>query len=272
MVFGHSRSYIETMKRGAKPLLLIAGSLVLSATTDAITQDTTPYDSIVIRNVFNLKSPVVVPDDPIPPKDPPPTIELQGITTINGKKKVLFKVKASKPGEKDMSYILREGQGKDDVEVKLIDENTGSVQFDNHGTIQTLTMAENASKPSRAPVATVAGGIPSPMRNLPVRTIAATAGRGGSVTTIGGGQPGVRQIPSARTPRTSPAAAGLGAGKTATAKKSTQPQISRDEQTVLIEVDRELNKEKIAAGEYPPPPPTELTPEDAVGMPPPIPQ
>ena len=136
MVFGHSRSYIETMKRGAKPLLLIAGSLVLSATTDAITQDTTPYDSIVIRNVFNLKSPVVVPDDPIPPKDPPPTIELQGITTINGKKKVLFKVKASKPGEKDMSYILREGQGKDDVEVKLIDENAGSVLFDNHGTIR----------------------------------------------------------------------------------------------------------------------------------------
>jgi len=238
----------------AKTLLWIAGSLAVAVTTDAITQDSSPFDRIVVRNVFSLKSPAP-PPDPELLKPAPPTIELQGTSTILGKL-VLFKVKATRPGDKDESYILSEGQRKDGIEVKVIDEKSGSIQFDNHGTLQILTMAENSSKPSKSPVA---GGIPRPVRGI-------------TMTTAVRGQQGLKKVPTTGNPRTSAVPASAGVVGTAKIKQSKQPQVTAEEQTVLIEVDRELNKDNIAAGQYPPLPPTELTPDDAVGIPSPVPQ
>ena len=187
----------------------MAASLALAATADAVTHDMVHYGSIVVQNVFRLKPPLERGAFQ-PVTTPPPTIELQGISTILATKKALFKVKAASPGEQDQSYILSEGQRQDGIEVKLIDEKAGSVLFDNHGTLQTLTMAENASKPVKKHV------------NPPtVPHVIKTYSQG----------------------------------------------LTRDEQTVLIEINRELNKGKTAAGQYPPLPPTELTPPTALGMP-----
>lgn len=149
------------MNRIAKVLLWIVAGLAVTVAARAVTHDTGHYESIAVRNVFNLQPPIK-PEVIKPVATPPPTIELQGISTISGKK-ALFKVKAAKPGKQDQTYILSEGQRKDEIEVKLIDEKAGSVLFDNHGTLQTLTMAENASKPVKASVAlTVSGRMPPP--------------------------------------------------------------------------------------------------------------
>jgi hypothetical protein len=111
-----------------------------------------PYASVVARNVFGLNPPQAVnPVEAVPLGK----ITANGIMTILGKKQVLYKVtEAGRMGQpaKDQSYIATEGDRQDDIEVNHIDEQSGVVTFDNHGTIQEISLTK-ASPVS--PIATV---------------------------------------------------------------------------------------------------------------------
>ena len=97
-----------------------------------------PYGNIPAKNVFRLKSPA--PSKlALPPQ--PPTITVQGVTTIPGYPYVLCKVMLpAKPPEpaREIAYVLREGEREGEIEVLEINAHTGTVMFDNHGVQQRL--------------------------------------------------------------------------------------------------------------------------------------
>ncbi|HMP83619.1 MAG TPA: hypothetical protein PKA41_13040 [Verrucomicrobiota bacterium] len=264
------------MKRDGKILLWICSGLAVALTSQAISDGSNPYERIVDRNVFSLKPPAPPPDN-TPPPPPTPKIELQGITSFLGRRQVLFKAKIN---DKDQSFVLSEGQRDGEIEVLEINEGAGTVKFSNHGSVQTLDIYKDAVKtPSTVAAAPAAAGRPAP--TMMGRPVTPAAGSGvSSTTSIGGAQQGLRSIPS-RPTRTTPTSAGGGlsfSGTTGgtTTTQPTQPTFTPEEQTVIIEVERERTKAQVAAGELPPLPPTELTPPGSTGIPdeaiPPLPQ
>jgi len=113
---------------------------------------------IVVRNVFGLNPPPApgsTTDETQLPKITP-----NGIMSIFGQLQVLFKVAPNKPGGKEESYVLSEGQQQDDIEVTHIDEQGGIVTFDNHGTVQSIPLT--AAPALNMPVATAGGVVPNP--------------------------------------------------------------------------------------------------------------
>jgi hypothetical protein len=143
------------MKHGQRMLICTLASVALCTSGNAVTSDApgNPYQGIVDRNVFGLKSPP--PPDPEANKPPPPKIFLTGITTILGNKRALLKATPPpKPGEsaKEQSFTLGEGQREGEIEVLEINEKAGSVKVNDYGTITTLDFDKDGVK--------VAGGIP----------------------------------------------------------------------------------------------------------------
>ena len=122
------------MKRVGNIAIWLAAGLLLSAGARA----DNPYTPVVERNIFGLKPAV----DEAPPGDPPPKITLNGIMSISGHFKALYKVAGTgKPGQPDQSYMLSEGQRQDDIEVTHIDDKASLVTFNNHGVVQEIPMA-----------------------------------------------------------------------------------------------------------------------------------
>jgi hypothetical protein len=148
--------HLKLMNRIGSILICLAGGLVLSTISRA--DDTlppgNPYGSIVKRNVFAL-NPIPPPDaNPQPDGPPPPKITLTGITTIFGPPEALFKVagvrRDGKPPQ-DESYIFREGESQDDVEVTTIDVDKKAVTFNNHGVVQQIPLVAGAASAGTAP-------------------------------------------------------------------------------------------------------------------------
>jgi hypothetical protein len=130
-----------------------------------------PYQGIVDRNVFGLKSPPP-PPDPEANKPPPPKIFLTGITTILGNKRALLKMTPpATPGvpAKEQSFTLREGERDGELEVLEIDEKAGTVKVNEYGSITTLSFENNGVKAPAAPVPVAvpnaAGFVPAPAAN-----------------------------------------------------------------------------------------------------------
>ena len=151
---GNQYSFI--MKQGQRMLICALAGVVLCTSGNAATSDApgNPYQGIVDRNVFGLKSPPP-PPDPEANKPPPPKVFLTGITTILGNKRALLKTTPpAKPGEpaKEQSFTLGEGQRDGEIEVLEIDEKAGTVKVNDYGTITTLDFDKNGVK--------VAGGVP----------------------------------------------------------------------------------------------------------------
>ncbi|MCX8090945.1 MAG: hypothetical protein N3I86_08440 [Verrucomicrobiae bacterium] len=145
-----------------------------------------PYLSIVDRNVFALKPPPD-PEAVKPPAPPPPPIELQGISVLFGKKRVLFTVTVpgGKPGAppERKALILAEGERQDEVEVLEIDEKSGTVKFNNHGQEDLKTLAKDSSKIVAAPAPAappVPGAPPQPSPPAAAASPPVAAGHGGS--------------------------------------------------------------------------------------------
>jgi hypothetical protein len=197
------------MTNGGTRLGCIAGAIALWAAATALAAESgeSPYQSIVVRNVFGLKDPPP-PQRPEDNKPPPPKIMLQGITTILGKKRALMKVMTPpKPGAKpeDQSFILTEGQRDGDIEVLEIDEKAGIVKVNNSGTITNLNFADNGVKLASGP----APGMPGPGPGMPGGPPNPGAGvppPGFNPAAVPGGyQP--RSIPMNRASRMNPAGA-----------------------------------------------------------------
>jgi len=149
------------MKCVGKIIVCLAVGLALSTSlrADDVVLPGNPYAPMVVRNIFNL-------NPPLPPADPnaaapPVQITPNGIMTIFGQLQVLFKVAPSKPGDKENSYILTEGERQDDIEVTKIDEKAGIVTFNNHGIVQALPLVP--ATPSSTPVPSFGSAIPSPV-------------------------------------------------------------------------------------------------------------
>ena len=181
------------MSDTGKKVLFVLSSLLLCAGARAVAGDSAnPYQGIVDRNVFGLKSPPP-PPQPEDNKPPPPKITLTGITTIFGNKRALMTVQMpARPPEpaKNQSFILSEGQRDGEIEVLEIDEKApggGSVKVNDFGTIMTLTFDKDGAKLPNVPLPP---GLPPGVPPHPV----------------GGYQP---PAPSPYAPASSPAASGL---------------------------------------------------------------
>ncbi|MBE0544085.1 MAG: hypothetical protein IH623_22310 [Verrucomicrobia bacterium] len=227
-----------------------------------------PYDAIVGRNVFSLKPPPPPPNpEDLIKKDPPPKIRLQGLTTILGRRQVLFKSQTpAKPGQpaKDESYVLSEGERQGEVEVLAIDEIAGTVKFKNHGIDELLNMKDDADKPvlGAAPPAAPAapGAVPRPMPGVPrpATTANPVVPAPGGVTTFGGSASS--GIPQRQIRGTTATAGSVPTGfnrPVQTTQQAQQPQLTPEQQVVLMELQREQNKNNPS---FPPLPPTPLTP------------
>ena len=262
------------MKQNSLTLACLLSALVAgSATAPAITLDNPYLAPITNRNLFNLKAPPN-PEDLVVKPPPPnvPNVLLTGITTIMGGKRALLRVpRPARPPEpaQEVPLILQEGApAEEGIRVLEINIAAGTVKIDNNGTEQVLDMEKNAPKAAAVP-APGTGGVPMPVLNprsaIPMPAPKSLPGASpASVTSIGTGRP-MRATPGASS-TTGMLGAGP-AGLPTQSAASAHPQLSAEEQIVMMEVERERTKDKVAAGLMPPLPPTPLTPPGSPGMP-----
>lgn len=122
----------------------MAGILIFSAGArgDGSLRTKNPYAMIFTRNVFGLQPmPVVSPPATTPPALP--KITLNGTTSILGPREALFNVTEQSPSGQvtgNKSYLLKEGETQDGIEVTRVDEGTEVVFFYNHGTLQQIKL------------------------------------------------------------------------------------------------------------------------------------
>jgi hypothetical protein len=255
------------MKRAGKIVICLAGGLALYVglrADDAVSSSTTdnPYAPIVVRNVFGL----VPPPPPAPPPDDTdatlPKITPNGIMSIFGSLQVLFKVDTvATPGKQseEESYILTQGERQDDIEVVKINEKAAMVTFNNHGTIQELSLTPNADTSASQTTMT-----PFPPNRFGHRGFGGRGHRGwnngssgptfGTYSPPPPVQPPVNQQPNNQNaaPQNSPA--------------NQIPQgMTPETQIIAIEANRILTQQQVEDGLAPPLPITELTPPDATG-------
>jgi len=277
------------MKHGEKMLVCIAVGVTLCTAASAITADhSMPYQGIVERNLFALKPPPAPPDPDANNKPQPSKITLTGITTILGNKRALMKTPppTAKPGEQaktEQSYILAVGERQDEIEVIDIDEVAGTVKVKNAGIVETVSFKDNgvkqagggapppiggiqpgaAANPYAPPPAGANPGIPMPNRipRLPVPGVSPAA------NTPAGGLPYAGTAPSGYggTPTPSVKLGNVAMPVGALASPQVQnpaPQImqlTREEQIIHMEAQREMNRNNPDAPSLPP---TDLTPQD----------
>jgi hypothetical protein len=241
------------MKCVGKIMICLAGGLALNASLSAAeaVSPNNPYVPIVTRNVFGLNPPQAVVQTP---GEPPPKITPNGIMTIFGNRQVLFKVSIpAKPGipAKEDDYILGEGQRQDDIEVTQIDEKSGVVTFNNHGTVQEIPLTVAS-----------ATAVTDAVNQNPYA--AAPTGDSGRRFGGGGGRFGRNFVVGSGGNNFNGSNGGANNGSNLRNMPTRQelPQIDPDQQVIMIEAQRELHK---GDPDYPPLPITELTPSDAVG-------
>lgn len=207
-------------------LAVLVGLLTAAQMASAITRDNPYHTAITQRNMFGLKAPTAPPLTQSLSMAPLPKILLVGITTVMDGKKALLRV--SQPAHpsglaKEISLILSEGSpASEGVQVLEIDVAAGTVKIVNNGTIQILDIKTDAPKSTGAPVS--APGVPVPLL----------------------------------TTSNSKGAANRSSSEVARLEATQAPSV--EEQTILMEVWRMQNADRVAAGEMPPLPPTDLTP------------
>lgn len=256
-------------------LIILAGLLAVGArglTAAPAGSEENPYLVAVERNMFDLK-PMPRPEENVPPPPPPPPtkITLQGITVLFGRKEVLLKIPESPaPGQppQERSLILGEGERHGPIEVVRIDPVTREVEFRDSGNPVTLKLTDFIVKtPVAATPTPTPGGVrpaapgatrpvPPPTASLPQPGTAGVAAPANVAMPATTANPPMPQFPS-RPVRTLPANA---VPPTVTQPQAQQPQLSLEEQILLIELQRQATQDKVMRGELPPLPPTELTP------------
>jgi hypothetical protein len=257
----HDYGYITPML--SKGLLVAVSGFAAASSLYAATigTDANPYLSITERNTFGLKPPVSI-GPPEPPKPAASKIVLQGVTTILGRRQVLFKInvpaRAPEPA-RESNYMLSEGQRDGEIEVIEVNEKTGIVKFNNAGMIEVLSMDKDAAKPTAGPASpppnSPPGALPSALPGIPPpspTTLPGVSATTGNTPAAAFGATDQRTIPS-RTLRTSATPnpqnmngiSGFG-GNPQIANQlgnpgQNYPALSREEQAALML----LNKEKL---------------------------
>jgi hypothetical protein len=180
------------MKRFGKIAVCLAGGLAMNASLFAQDLSVTnnplgddPYAPIAVRNVFGLTPPAPPPDPSLEAEKSLPKITPNGIMSVYGHWKVLFKTSGgSKPGQpaKDMFYDLAEGEMQDDIEVTRVDAQDGVVTFSNHGTEQEIPLASTAASGGGGG----GGGSPGGPAFAPDGNNGKSSGPNGSIIHFGG--------------------------------------------------------------------------------------
>jgi hypothetical protein len=279
--------YTDNMSRSGQLLVCILGGFALCAPAATADDPRNPYQSIVDRNVFGLRTPPPTPtNNPEANKPPPGKITLTGIITgFTGSKRALMKRQTPpKPGSppNEQSLIMTVGQREGEVEVLEINEIEGTAKVSESGNVTVLNLEKPPSSPAAAAVA-VAGATPVPagfappaapampnpfntggLKTIPTRTL----------RTSPGGTPGSGAAYGA--PQSSAGTAlNFGMPNAPQASTPTEPPMTSEESAIMIEAERERLKAK---GDplhmlLPPTPlnPTANTapPGDATGAPPP---
>ena len=235
------------MKTAGLSLPVLAAALLLAggvraqdlAMADKPAAPDKAYSGITTRNVFGLVPIPVV--DPAtlnqPPPEPPPKITPNGIMTIFGKLQVLFKVATKPPPgqpQKDDSYVMTEGERQDEIEVVRIDGKAGAVTFNNHGTLQELTLVP-VTNPGGPAGAAGAPRIPVPGFNRPP---VQAGGMGNSVMPSMGNDnavgPGGRRVQMGGNQGGNPGSSGFGGAGNSQLQETLTP----EQQIILMEAQR----------------------------------
>ncbi|MDB6122236.1 MAG: hypothetical protein JWQ71_1229 [Pedosphaera sp.] len=141
---------------------MIGLGLIAQARATMNEADSSPYEVIPRRNIFDLHGPPVATQQSAEP--PSVNIRLTGITTILGYKQALLMVQepalAGKPTGKEESYIMAEGQRQGAIEVMEINEKASTVRVKSDDKVSLLTF-ETAKLPN-APTNVPAVGTPPP--------------------------------------------------------------------------------------------------------------
>lgn len=276
-------------QRGTLLLWAVCIAIILPCiSTVAVETRANPYQSIIERNVFGLKPPVQ-PTAPAPEEVKPSKVQLIGIANMNGKKIALIKfIEPPKPGQPvpQEPLVLSEGEAAQDIEVIEIDEKAGLAKILNKGKPATLDIKDfMATLPGSSGAAPqLASGPPvtprgSPMPSVqpqrqavPPTSVPAPVGRpqppSSGVTSV---QPQTHQTPPTSVPAPMPI-------QTIPERPIRTPPpeaLPYEQQIIMIELERERTRDLFLRGEYPPLPPTELTPEEDLKVilaPPPIPK
>ncbi len=245
------------------------GLICLTARSEIKTtgsENSITYGNISKRNLFGLKDPA-----PVPAATNPPTVlpklSLTGITTILGRKQALIRAQllaeAGQPAREE-SYVLTEGQRDGKLEVLQIDEKAGNVSVNNSGTVLTLNIDRDSPKLVSAPAATaapgaqLAPGIPRPTGGTNASVYApGTTAIQHTLPTRTYHPPGLNATSASNgTAVAAPATSGLPAVPPP-AVTAPEAELTPEAQTILMEVERERNKNN---PNYPPFPTTPLTP------------
>ena len=153
------------MKRGTKALisLLCAGAMTtgVKAVNDGGQVDparggNSPYSAIWLRNIFDLKPP----PPPPPPSEKPPVpsnVQMTGISTMLGVKRVLISLTAGKSGKPE-SYMMREGERQSALEILEINLKAHTVRVNLDGSEATITFSTNAAPAGAAGRSRTDGG------------------------------------------------------------------------------------------------------------------
>jgi hypothetical protein len=129
------------MKRFRKIVICVAGMLTSCILAHA---DSNPYATIAARNIFGLVQPEVV----VPPPAPEPLLPKltpQGIMTVFGRPQVIFKMTTQATPEakaRELYFVLGESEYQDGVKVLSINPTAEAVTFNNHGTVQQISLMD----------------------------------------------------------------------------------------------------------------------------------
>jgi len=251
---------------------------VTSAPTAGPAQDS-PYQSIVLRNAFGLKTP---PPPAPPPEQPaqqvsPSALKLSGIITLLGGRHATFVLQ--EPGKPQINSDLVAEGDKDwlitNLHVLQIDERAGAVRVAYAGKEMTLDFVNNGLKPPAAPAAApgaVPGrpGQPQPGGTTPAAAAARATwtrpGAAGTAPSIApGGTPtlttpnpsGLQSIPVRPTRLSSGAVSGINAptqfGGGGEAVQPPQPALAPEQQMLLMRAQEEISRRQGVP--FPPHPP-----------------
>ena len=223
------------MKRLGKLAVCLVGGLVLNTGlyADNRMSPNNPYEPIATRNIFGLNPPQA----PAPiDNTPPATITPDGIMTIFGTAQVLFKVavppRPPAPAS-EKSYILSEGQRQDDIEVTRIDEKAGIVTFNNHGVVQAIPLVKAPPISTPTPVVMNSGFVPSGA--APGGFGGPGGPGGGNFARFGGGSgPNGNMGNMGNNGRNPGNPGGPGFGSATSAGGPAQPQLTPEEQMIMI--------------------------------------
>jgi hypothetical protein len=201
-----------------------------------------------------------------------------GIFNMSGVEKTILKIldppKAGQPSQTE-PFVLSEGEAQQDIEVKEINEKEGAVKIINHGMAMTLTFKDDGAKMPAGP----APRTPAPAPGLPSFPAPRTFGQRAPaglptpspvVGAVRGSSTPAATLNAQRAPPAGPMAA-FGGSQSIPARPVRTvepPPLTYEEQIIMMEVERERTKDLVKAGQYPPLPPTVLTPtEEEAGQP-----